>query len=65
MQLKVFIIIIKALSVFWETNGRDHCDSVFNDPERYSYFVNEFFEDILSGDIYKKPKAIIIRDPDE
>lgn len=50
---------------FWETNGRDHCDSVFCDPERYSNMINEFFDDILSGEIHNKEREIVIQDPDE
>lgn len=49
----------------WITNGRDHCDSVFNDPEMYLKKINDFFSDIISKKIYEQEKQLITVDEDE
>lgn len=49
----------------WITNGREHCDSVFNDPEEYLIRLNNFFMDVITGDIYKQKKEMIFIDKDE
>ncbi len=48
----------------WITGGRDHCDSVFSDPERYMYTVNAFFKSVLNKTIFKQPKSLVTRSPD-
>jgi pimeloyl-ACP methyl ester carboxylesterase len=47
------------------TNGKDHCDSIFNDPEKYEKMVNDFFDEVLSGSIYNKPNEIIFKDSED
>jgi uncharacterized protein len=50
----------------WITNGRDHCDSVFYDPEKYEKMVNDFFKSVLNGKIHKEEKKeIVLIDKDE
>ena len=34
----------------WITNGRRHCDSVFNSPEEYERKINKFIKKFLSGE---------------
>jgi len=45
----------------WITDGRNHCDSIFYDPERYAETANYFFKDILTGEIYNQPKEVILK----
>lgn len=49
----------------WISNGRDHCDSIFNDPEKYENFANDFFSNVLSGEINNQHKEIVFKDDDE
>jgi len=47
---------------FWETEGPDHCGSVFNFPEKYEQKLNDFFDSVLTGDIYDQEREIIMKD---
>lgn len=38
-------------SQLWVTEGRKHCDSIFNDPECYSDRVNKFYQSVLDGTV--------------
>jgi len=46
----------------WITDGRDHCDSVFNDPERYLQTINSFFDDVIENKITNQNRALVIDD---
>jgi esterase/lipase len=46
----------------WITNGRRHFDSVFYNPEKYVYKVNDFIKSVLNESLYKKNKAKIYSD---
>ena len=41
------------------SEGRGHCDALFNDPEYYDDILNSFFDDIVSGTL--DPNKRIIR----
>lgn len=49
----------------WITNGREHFDSFFFNPEKYGYKVVHFIEEVLDGTIKKNPEAIDIDGPDQ
>jgi pimeloyl-ACP methyl ester carboxylesterase len=38
----------------WITKGRHHFDSIFFNPDKYAYKINNFIKQVLSGDISKK-----------
>lgn len=40
-----------GISQLWITEGRKHCDSVFNDPECYSDMIDKFFRSVLDGTV--------------
>ena len=42
----------------WISDGRWHCDSLFNDPEYYDEILNGFFEDVLNNRL-KEGKEIV------
>lgn len=44
----------------WITNGRRHFDSFFDYPEQYTYRVNKFLNEVLSGSLHEKNKEKII-----
>ncbi len=46
----------------WLTNGRNHCDSFFYNPECYSKRVNKFVHAVLDGSIAGKPQGKIVED---
>lgn len=33
----------------WVANGRNHCDAVFFNPEKYEQVLNEFIQNVLNG----------------
>ena len=33
----------------WVANGREHCDAILYNPEKYEHEINQFIEDILKG----------------
>ncbi|MDR3646611.1 MAG: alpha/beta hydrolase [Candidatus Babeliales bacterium] len=49
----------------WITNGREHCDSVFYDPEEYLKRLNNFFMDVITKKIYSQDPEIVLIDKDE
>jgi len=44
----------------WITDGRRHFDSFFNNPEEYTYRVQKFLDQFLSGSLYEKNREKII-----
>ncbi len=38
----------------WITKGRHHFDSIFFNPDKYAYKVNNFIKQVLNGDLAKK-----------
>lgn len=48
----------------WVANGREHCDAILYNPEKYEHEINKFIEDILKGR-GKKVLEEIIYDHDE
>ena len=49
----------------WVTNGRNHYDSVFYNPEKYSKRINKFLETVMDGSIKKDRREIVFEDKDE
>lgn len=50
----------------WITNGREHFDSFFFNPEKYGYAVFKFIEEVLDGTTHKKIREDIdIDGPDQ
>ncbi len=49
----------------WITNGRNHYDSVFYNPEKYSKRITKFFEMVMDGRIYKNQQDFVVEDKDE
>jgi len=49
----------------WVTNGRNHYDSVFYNPEKYSKRINKFLESVIDGSIVKEKREIVLEDKDE
>ena len=49
----------------WLTNGRRHYDSFFYNPEKYIEQVRQFYNQVISGDIYQMPQEIVIEDKEE
>jgi pimeloyl-ACP methyl ester carboxylesterase len=50
----------------WITNGRDHFDSFFHNPERYGYMIFNFIETILEGRLCRLCKEeVVIDGPDQ
>lgn len=48
--------------VLWLTNGRGHFDSYFHSPEKYTMFVRDFLQEVLSGRAHMMHKAEIRED---
>lgn len=44
----------------WVANGRDHCDAILYNPEKYESVVNLFIEDVLNG--LSLPSAQVVYD---
>ncbi len=56
------------VSVFkrlWLTNGRGHCDSIFNSPEEYAYRINRFYKKVLYKTYNAKVTQKIVEDRPE
>lgn len=49
----------------WVTNGRNHYDSVFYNPEKYAKRINKFLTSVIDGSIKKEQREIIFEDKDE
>lgn len=54
-----------AYKVLWLTNGRQHFDSFFYNPEKYTDHVRSFLEDVVSGRIEGTQRQEIIEDCDD
>ncbi|MFA6066028.1 MAG: alpha/beta hydrolase [Candidatus Babeliaceae bacterium] len=47
----------------WITNGRHHFDSYFFNPEKYTYKVQKFIENIITKQYQQKIQQKILKDP--
>ncbi len=56
---------VKGPKRLWVTNGRGHYDSMFYNPEKYAKRVNDFFDRVLDGRIYKEPLERTVEDKDD
>ncbi len=54
-----------AYKILWLTNGRQHFDSFFYSPEKYTERVRTFLEDYLQGHLHDTSHKEIIEDKDE
>jgi len=43
----------------WVANGREHCDAILYNPEKYEQKINQFIEDILKGKGKKVSEEVI------
>lgn len=48
----------------WITNGRRHFDSFFYNPEKYTYKVNHFINNVLQNQLASKQQQKIFEDPE-
>ncbi len=49
----------------WLTNGRRHFDSFFYNPETYTERIQQFFSQVISGELFSEPKEIVVKDKDD
>lgn len=49
----------KGYKKLWLTNGRNHCDSFFYNPEAYSKRINRFMRAVLNGSVKHKKSKIV------
>lgn len=54
-----------SYKTLWITNGRNHFDSFFYNPEKYTEHVRNFLEQALAGSIYHEKKQEIVVDEDD
>ncbi len=54
----------QGVKQLWVTNGRGHFDSIFYNPEKYSSRITKFYNNVISGLIYKGEKTRVYEDGD-
>lgn len=53
---------VQGYKRLWITDGRKHYDSIFFNPEKYTYKVNAFIQAVLNGQTHTKQQEKIVVD---
>jgi len=51
--------------MLWLTNGRNHYDSLFYNPDKYVHHVRQFFDQVLAGQWKNKQEQKVIEDSED